>query len=325
MKKLLALALALIFCLPFAACGNDSSGSSDKITIGIAQVEEHLSLDTIRESFIEEMAALGYGEDKVEFIYKNAQADQNNLNSICQQFVGDDVDLIVAIATPTAQAAATATKEIPILFSAVTDPVLAKLVDSMDAPGGNVTGTSDYIACDKIFDLALQITPDVQTFGLIYNTSESNSLSVIEEAKAYLDEKGISYVESPVTNTSEVQQAMNSFVGKVDAVFAPIDNTVAKSMSVVTDVSRKNNLPVYVSADSMVSDGGLATIGIDYTVLGKETAAMAKEILEGADPAQVPVRVMSDVSTYINVETAQAIGVEIPQEILDSATLFGNQ
>ena len=323
MKKVLALVLALVFCLPMAACGKD--GSSDKITIGIAQVEEHLSLDTIRESFIQEMEALGYGEDKVEFVYKNAQADQNNLNSICKQFAGDDVDLIVAIATPTAQAAATATKNIPILFSAVTDPVFAKLVDSMDAPGGNVTGTSDYIACDKIFDLALQLTPDIKTFGLIYNTSESNSMSVIEEAKVYLDAKNIAYVEVPVTNASEVQQAMNSFVGKVDAVFSPIDNTVAKSMSVVTDISRKNNLPVYVSADSMVSDGGLATVGIDYTVLGKETAQMAKEILEGKNPAEMPVRVMSDVSTYINVETAQAIGLEIPQEILDNATLFGNE
>lgn len=285
-------------------------------SVGIVQIVNHPSLNTIRDAFMEEMsAALG---DMVEFDCKDAQNDMSNVNSICQKFVGDKKDLIVAIATPAAQAAAAATQEIPILYSAVTDPEAAKLTGI-----SNVTGTSDAIPVEQIFNLASTLTPEAKSFGLIYNTSEVNSVSVINEAKEYMNANGYTYTEATVTNTSEVLQSASSLVGKVDAIFTPIDNTIATAMPVLAGVGMNNKIPVYVGADSMVSDGGLATVGIDYSVLGVRTAQMGCEILGGKSPAEIPYEVMDDFSVIINKKTAKDIGIEIPQEIEEDAILFG--
>lgn len=289
--------------------------------IGIVQIMEHPSLNQIRESFLSELESLGYGADKVEIDYKNANSEQSNLTSICQTFAGDKKDLIVAIATPSAQAAAAAAPEIPLVFSAVTDPVSAGLVTDPEKPEGLITGTSDAIAVDQIFGLMEKLTPGVQTVGMIYNLGEDNSVSVINTAKAFCDANGIAYTEATVTNSSEVQQAALSLVGKCQAIFTPIDNTVASAMPVLSQVAIENKIPVYPGADSLVIDGGFATVGVDYILLGRQTAAMAVKVLEGTPISEIPVETLTDVSTIINKTTAEALGIEIPEDILANATV----
>lgn len=321
MKKIITLLLTVVLAastLFVTGCGEKSDAENKTFKVGIIQLVEHPSLDTIRESLIAGLEAEGFKEgENLEIDYQNGQNDMGTMKNIAQKFVGDEVDVIVAIATPAAQAALSETTDIPIVFAAITDPISAELVASNDKPGGNVTGTSDYIAVDKIMGLAEEITPDFRTIGALYNTGEANSVSVIEDLKAYAEEKGLKVITSTVTNTSEVQQAAQKLADKCDIVFSPIDNTIASSMQVATDVFNKSKTPFYVSADSMVKDGGLATYGIDYTVLGNETGKMIAEVLNGADTATMAVKTMSDLQVYVNQTTADALGLEIPQDIID--------
>lgn len=334
MKKILALVICMMVVLSsgilLAGCGSkeesaEKTGGSSLKKVGIVQIVEHPSLNSIRESLIKELAAKGYEDGKnISIDYQNAQGDQTNLKSICQKFANNKYDLIIAIATPSAQAAVGETKTIPVLFSACTDPLGAGLVADMNKPGGNVTGTSDAVSAEKIMGLAEKITPGIKTIGALYNSSETNSVSVINGLKKYAATKGITVVEATVTNSSEVQQAAQSLASKTDAIFSPIDNTVASAMPVVTQVVRAAKKPVYVGADSMVKDGGLATYGINYIVLGKETGDMAAEILAGKNPGEMPVKTMSEMNIYINKETADAIGVKIPDDIMkQAAQVFG--
>ena len=328
MKKLLVILLALAMTvMMFTGCAKESGTAEtdgDTYKIGIVQMMEHPSLNTIRESIIEGLTEEGFVDgENIEIIYQNGQNDMTTMQNIAQTFVGEEVDVIVAIATQAAQASLAETTDIPIVFAAITDPVGAGLVESLDAPGGNVTGTSDEISAADIMDLAQQITPGFKTIGALYNIGEDNSESVISDLKEYAAANGFEVVESTVTNTSEVQQAAQYLADKADVVFSPIDNTVASSMALAADVFNEAGIPFYVSADSMVADGGLATYGIDYTVLGKETAGMVAEVLRGADPASMAVRKMSEMSIYINTDTAEALGIEIPQDILDQNKLEG--
>ena len=325
MKKVTAILLVLaMVMMMLSGCGSKNAESGDEMfKVGIIQLMEHPSLDTIRESIIEGLEDEGYVEGKnLKIEYQNGQNDMSTMKNIAQTFVGDECDVIVAIATPAAQAALSETTEIPIVFAAITDPVGAGLVDSLDNPGGNVTGTSDEVSAEMIMNLAKDITPDFKTIGVLYNIGEDNSVSVVAQLKEYAGENGYKVIESTVTNTGEVQQAAQYLADKVDIVFSPIDNTVASSMAVATETFNNAGIPFYVSADSMVNDGGLATCGIDYTVLGRETAAMIADIQEGADPAAMAVRKMSEMSVYVNKETAKALNIEIPQAILDKAVLF---
>ena len=325
MKKVTAILLVLaMVMMMLSGCGSKNAESGDEMfKVGIIQLMEHPSLDTIRESIIEGLEDEGYVEgENLKIEYQNGQNDMSTMKNIAQTFVGDECDVIVAIATPAAQAALSETTEIPIVFAAITDPVGAGLVDSLDSPGGNVTGTSDEVSAEMIMKLAKDITPDFKTIGVLYNIGEDNSVSVVAQLKEYAGENGYKVIESTVTNTGEVQQAAQYLADKVDIVFSPIDNTVASSMAVATETFNNAGIPFYVSADSMVNDGGLATCGIDYTVLGRETAAMIADILEGADPAAIAVRKMSEMSVYVNKETAKALNIEIPQAILDKAVLF---
>lgn len=276
---------------------------------------EHPSLDEIREAFLAELKAQGYDDSKVVIDYQNGQGDMGTLNTIAQKFVGDGVDMIVAIATPAAQAAAAATDSTPIIFSAVTDPVDAGLVSDLEAPDRNLTGTSDAIPVDRIFALADELTPGIKTYGLLYNNGESNSVSVIRDVKVALNAAGIAFEEATVINSSEVTTAAQSLVGKVDAIFSPIDNTVAYAMPNLAQIAIEAKLPVYVAADSMVNDGGLATVGVNYTQLGKQTAQMAAEVLSGKPVSEVPVQVLSEYATVVNPDTAAAIGVDVSKYV----------
>ena len=311
MKKLLALALTMVIGLSILT---GCSEKDDTITVGIVQIVEHTSLDMIRESLVAQLEAKGYADGQnIKIDYQNAQGDQSNLNSICKKFVGDNVDVIVAIATPSAQAAAAATSDIPIVFSAVTDPVAAKLVSSLEKPEGNITGTSDAIPVDQVFELSKELTPEVKTFGFLYTASEVNSQSVIEKAKSIASEYGFDYEEVTITNTSELQQAAYSLANKVDAIYTPIDNGIASAMTLLSEVGRKLKLPVYVGADSMVMDGAYATVGINYEDLGKQTADMVVEVLNGKPVGEIPVATLSQFQKVINKTTAEKIGA--PAEI----------
>ncbi|MEG1448842.1 MAG: ABC transporter substrate-binding protein [Oscillospiraceae bacterium] len=321
MKKFISLVLALTMAVAVSGCGSKGeetpqteNTNEDAIQIGIVQIVQHPSLDTIRTSIVERLEETL--EVPFEIDYKNANNDQSNLNSITQKFVGDEKDLIIAIATPSAQSAMAQTSDIPIVFSAVTSPEAAGI------EGDNITGTSDRIPVEEIFTLAKQLTPNMKKVGFVYNSGEANSLAVIEEAKAYLTSQGIEFDEATITNTSELQQTAQSLAEKCDALFSPIDNTVASAMAVLADIAIEMKKPIYVGADSMVADGGLATVGIDYTVLGKETADIAVEVINGKSPSEIPYRVLEDFAVVINKETAEKIGVTVSQELLDKATLI---
>ncbi len=292
-----------------------SASSGETLKIGLVQMMEHPSLDEIREAFLAELKAQGYDDSKVVIDYQNGQGDMGTLNTIAQKFVGDGVDMIVAIATPAAQAAAAAADSTPIIFSAVTDPVDAGLVSDLEAPDRNLTGTSDAIPVDRIFALADELTPGIKTYGLLYNNGESNSVSVIRDVKVALNAAGIAFEEATVINSSEVTTAAQSLVGKVDAIFSPIDNTVAYAMPNLAQIAIEAKLPVYVAADSMVNDGGLATVGVNYTQLGKQTAQMAAEVLSGKPVSEVPVQVLSEYATVVNPDTAAAIGVDVSKYV----------
>lgn len=328
MKKAIAVVLTILLAAAaLTGCGDGAQGTDqagDSFKLGILQLTEHPSLNTIRESIVAGLEEEGYTEgDNLVIDYKNGQNDMTNMKTIAQTFVSGGCDLIVAIATPAAQAVLSETTEIPIIFAAVTDPVDAGLVNDLNAPGGNVSGTSDEVSPEAVMELAKEITPGFKTIGALYSAGEDNSDSVIKGLLDYADKNGYAVVESTVTNTGEVQQAAQYLADKADIIYSPIDNTVASAMAVATEIFNNAGVPFYVSADSMVADGGLATYGIDYTVLGRETAKMAAQVLAGADTAAMPVVKMSDMQVYINNSTAAALGIQIPQSVADRASVLG--
>lgn len=327
-KKILSLVTAVTMsAITFSACAPKNS-NPDMKKIGVIQISQHPSLNTIRDSFAEEMKALGYVDGQnCEIEFQDAQNDQSIANSIVQSFAADKKDVVVAIATPTAQAAANISDTIPVVFSAVTDPVDAKLVSSIENTEGNITGVSDAIPIEKILNFALKMTPDVKTLGYIYNSGEQNSISCKEKVMAFCEANNLKFEEAAVTNTSEVQQAAQVLSGKCDFMFTPIDNTIAVAMDVLSAETISVGVPLYVGADSMVKDGGFATIGIEYTDLGKETARMADAILKGEKtPSQIPVKIFNeDLYQYINEDTANALGITIPEDVkADERTVIFN-
>jgi len=310
MKKLFGLILLCIMGMAFAACGSDRNDSDYRFTVGIIQMMDHPSLNEIREAFLDEMERLGFTD--VDFDVRiGPGADMTALTSIAQIFVGNEVDLIMSITTPATQAAANATSDIPIVFGAVSDPVAAGLVASLDQPDRNITGTSDNLPVESVFELARMLAPEARTFGFVYNLGEDNSVAIINRVKAYFAAHGLNYYEAPVTGTADVQQAALSLIGRVDAFFTPTDNTVAAAMPVFAQVAIEAGLPIFTGADSMVADGGLATVGVNYTVLGIETARIAASVLEGTPISDIPVVVMSEFTPTVNRETAEAIGLDI--------------
>ncbi len=324
MKKLLTLLLVLIMGLgTLSGCSSESETAKQEVfKIGIVQPMDHPSLNQIRETIISELNAQGM-EDKVEVIFKNANGDMSLLPSIMQDLLNDNVDMLVPIATPTAQAALASTQTVPIVFSAVSNPVEAGLVTSFEETTGNITGVSNSIAIEDIFELAGTLTPEAKVFGFVYNSSEINSTTGIERAKAYCDKNNIEYKEATITGTADLQQAAASLVDQVDAYFTPNDNTVASAMATYVQVATDAKLPIYAGADSMVKDGALATVGIDYTVLGKQTAAMIIRIFDGQTIEENHVEQIAEYANMININTANTLGITIPEELKDKFVILG--
>ena len=285
--------------------------------IGVIQLVEHKSLDIIYNSFKDELKNLGYIDgENVKITFQNAQGDMSNITSIVQVFEGDKKNVVVGIATPVAQGAMSLTKSTPVVFSAVTDPIGAGILTDMNAPDKGMTGTSDAVQIDKIMDLALQISPDVKKVGFIYNPGEDNSVTNLGLLENYVKEKNLELETVSISTSADLQTAAATLFEKVDMIFVSNDNTVAEAMPILTSEAIKAKKPIYVGADSMVMDGGLATVGIDYTDLGKETAKMVDEIIKGKSVEEIPVKVFKDdLFIYVNTDTAAALGIEIPESI----------
>lgn len=321
MKKTGKLLMAAVVALG-ALSGCTSAQGDDIKKVSVVQIVSHSSLDTIRDSFSDEMEQLGYTEGEIELEYYDAGNDTSTLDSILSTASGDGSDVIVAIATPTAQSAARYAEEIPIVFAAVSDPIGAGLTSLLEEPDKNITGTMDDIQVDQILEAALEIDPDMQRLGVIYNASEANSVTNIEKAKTFCEENGIELQEVTVTSTNDVQQAVTTLAGSCDAIFSPNDNTVASAMSAAAQAAVEAGIPYYVGADSMVSDGGFLTVGIDYEELGRETARMVDQVLQGTDVADIPiVQFKTDLSIYVNDSTMEALGRTLPASIADSERL----
>lgn len=313
MKNMKKLTAALLCAGLLTGCGNEAAAPSENTdqsyTIGLAQLVDHTSLNTIRDAIIDEFEVLGYKDgDNITIDYQNAANQISNLDTIMASYASEGADAIIAIATPTAQAAQNYSEDIPVIFSAVSDPVNAGLVVTMEEPGGNLTGTSDEVQVDQIIDLMLKLTPDVKTVGVFYNAGEANSVSNIKRFKEYAESKGLTVIEKTGTDLTTMQQAATVLCQDADAIFSPNDNTVASGMAALSQIAIDAGVPYYVGADSMVKDGGFATCGIDYEELGRETARMTLEILEGKNPGELPVKVFKDdLNVYINQKTMDAL------------------
>lgn len=319
MKKILLTVSTIILCITvLTGCNKDE----EKIKIGVAQIVEHASLNTIRDSFKQQMKELGYDEDKAIIEYKDAGGDQSLLNSIMQTYSGNKMDVIVAIATPTAQAASVYRKDIPIVFSAVSYPIQAGLLNDMDHPDKNITGTCDEIQVDQILSLALELNPNIKTIGFIYNASEANSVENLKKAQEFVKDKNIELIVSSVVNSSEVKQTAELLANKSDVIFTPNDNMIASAMPSLAKACLDKKVPLYTGADSMVKDGGFASIGIDYEELGKETANMVDEIIKGKDVKDIPVKQFkTDLNIYINKDVQKKLGIKLSDRVLNSDRL----
>lgn len=322
MRKLLAWGMMLVLLLTVATgCGGSSSsdGQQDtekKVKLGIIQVAEHPALDAARQGFLDTLEENGYVEGKNLIVdYGNAQGDQTALKTIAKKLVTGNCDLILAIATDSAQAVAAETTKIPILITAVTDPVAAKLVQSNEKPGTNVTGTNDMNPVKEQVELLQKLAPQTKRIGVIYNAGEVNSVVQVDMVKDTASKAGLKVVEATVSNTSEVMQAAQSLVGRADAFYIPTDNTVSSSVESIIKVAEANAIPVVVGEAAMVDRGALATIGIDYYKLGKQTAEMALRVLKGEKPQEMPVEGQKDMDLVLNMKAAKAMKVTIPEDI----------
>lgn len=285
----------------------------DVFRIGISQFITHQSLDATREGFVDELAKQGYVEGKnIEIDLQNAQGEQRNLKTISQQ-LAESSNVVLAIATPSAQSLANTTQTTPVIFSAVTDPVSAKLVESREHPGGNVTGTSDQSsdAISTQINLIKKVLPKAKTIGILYTQSEPNSVVQKDEAKRLLEEKGFTVVEKTILDSNNVKAAAESLMTEVEMVFVPTDNIISSTMETVKQVSIKHKVPVFGGSTEMVAVGGLYNYGTNYKELGRQTARMLVRVLKGEKPENIAVELPEKLELHTNQEMADALGIDI--------------
>ena len=285
----------------------------DVFRIGISQFITHQSLDATREGFVDELAKQGYVEgENIEIDLQNAQGEQRNLKTISQQ-LAESSDVVLAIATPSAQSLANTTQTTPVIFSAVTDPVSAKLVESREHPGGNVTGTSDQSsdAISTQINLIKKVLPKAKTIGILYTQSEPNSVVQKDEAKRLLEEKGFTVVEKTILDSNNVKAAAESLMAEVDMVFVPTDNIISSTMETVKQVSIKHKVPVFGGSTEMIAVGGLYNYGTNYEELGRQTARMLIRVLKGEKPENIAVELPEKLEFHTNQEMADALGIDI--------------
>ena len=306
----------------------DGEAADGEYVVGIGQFAVHGSLDHCREGFIQGLAEEGIEEGKnLTILYENANSDGATSSQIVSNFLAQDVDLICAIATPIAQSAYSAARkeELPVVYTAVTDPVAAELANADGTPVGEITGTSDKLPVKEQLAMIREVLPDAKTIGIMYSTSEVNSLSTLEEYKAAAPEYGFEIVESGVSTTSDVPLAADQLAGKVDCINNLTDNTVVSALQVVLDAANKAGIPVFGSEIEQVKAGCLASVGLDYIELGKQTGRMAAAILKGEEKAgEMNFEVIEGGSFYGNSAVAANLGITLPEDLVaNAAQMFG--
>jgi len=328
-KKITALLSTILVGAVLVGCGqkttNDSAqpkttSNSEMKNIGVIQLVQHDALDASNKGFVDALKEKGYEEGKnITIEQQNAQGEQTNAQTICSQFVDAKKDMIFAIATPAAQAAYNSSKEIPIVFTAVTDPVAAEIAKDWKSSGTNVTGTSDKVPVEDQIKLLKQLLPEAKTVGVIYNTSETNSVIQVDELKAAAEKEGLQIKEIGVTNVNEINQNLASALSEIDVLYTPTDNTVASGYALVGNLCVGAGVPIIGAEEAVVDKGGLASIGIDYYKLGKEAGYKAAEILDGKSPSDIEITTLSEMAFTINTDVADKLGIKIPDDILNNA------
>ncbi|ANS84971.1 hypothetical protein VSVS12_01204 [Vibrio scophthalmi] len=290
-------------------------------TVAVSQIVEHPALDATREGLIDGLKARGYEQGKnLEFDYKTAQGNPAIAVQIARQFVGERPDVLVGIATPTAQALVAATRDIPVVFTAVTDPVGAKLVNQLEQPGKNVTGLSDLSPVAQHVELIKELLPDVKTIGVVYNPGEANAVALVNLLKESAQQHGLEIVEATALKSADVQSATQVIAAKSDVIYAATDNTVASAFEGMIVAANQSKTPVLGGATSYVEKGAIAALGFDYYQVGVQTAAYVADILEGKAPGTLDVKVAKGSDLVVNTQVAQDLGIDIPQSVLDRAT-----
>ena len=305
----------------------DSSAAESDYTIGISQFAEHGSLDNCREGFLEGLKSAGIEEGvNLTVEYQNSQADTGTASTIADNFVSKNVDLICAIATPSAMSAYNSCldSEIPVVYTAVSDPVGAGLADEEGNSVGNITGTSDKLPVEEQLKMIRDLMPDAKKIGILYTTSEANSLSTIETYKELADDYGFEIVESGINTLADVDMAAADLAAKVDCISNLTDNTVVQGLQTVLAKASAAGIPVFGSEVEQVKNGCLAAEGIDYVALGKQTGAMAAKVLKGeAEASDMPYEACEGANLYINTEVASDLGITFPENYeADAAEVF---
>ncbi|MBW3196098.1 ABC transporter substrate-binding protein [Marinobacter nauticus] len=294
--------------------------ADDPRVVAITQIVEHPALDAVHEGVKDELAERGYREgENLRLMHESAQGNSAIASQIARKFVGENPDVIVAIATPSAQTVAAAARNVPVVFSAVTDPVAAKLVQSWEAPGANITGVSDMLPIEKHLDMLQRAMPDAKRIGTVYNPGEANAAALIELLEERLQARGLELVKGAATKTSEVLGAARSLVGKADAIYLTTDNTVISAAEAVVSVGERAKIPVFAADTATVERGAVAALGFNYYNHGRQTGAMVARVLEGAGTADMPVETMEELDLYVNPEAAERMGVTLPEDLIQEA------
>jgi putative ABC transport system substrate-binding protein len=292
----------------------------DKQSVAVTAIVEHPALDAARDGIRDELEAEGWViGGNLDFSYESAQGNPATAAQIARQLVGEAPDVIVPISTPSAQAVVAATKDIPVVFTAVTDPLGAKLVASLEEPGGNVTGMSDLSPIALHLDLIKEIMPDATRLGVIYNPGEANSVTLLELLKLEAPVRDLELVEAAAPRSSDVLAAAQSLVGKVDAIYVPTDNTVVTALEAIIRVGTENQLPVFAGDTDSVPRGAIAALGFNYYDLGRQTGKIVARVLAGEAPGAIPVQGIEITELFVNPAAANAMGIELPQAVIERA------
>ena len=299
--------------------------AEDTRVVAITQIVEHPALDAAHQGVVDELAERGYrvGEN-LRVMHESAQGNSAIASQIARKFVGESPDVIVAIATPSAQTVAAAARDIPVIFSAVTDPVAAKLVKSWEAPGANITGVSDMLPIEKHLDLLQRMLPDAKRIGTVYNPGEANAAALVELLEERLAARGLELVKGAATKTSEVLGAARSLIGKADAIYLTTDNTVISAAEAVISVGERAKIPVFAADTATVERGAVAALGFNYYNHGRQTGAMVARVLEGATTADMPVEIMEELDLYVNPEAGERMGITLSEVLIQEAVKVVN-
>ncbi|MET3856519.1 ABC transporter substrate-binding protein [Rhizobium sp. OAE497] len=308
---LLAVAATLALTLPAKAAD---------VTVAVTAIVEHPALDAVRKGVQDTLAAAGYKEgENLKFLFESAQGNPATAAQIARQFAGEDPSVIVPISTPSAQAVVSATRDIPVVFTAVSDPLGAQLVKNMDKPGGNVTGLSDMSPVAEHIALIKEILPNVKSIGYLYNSGEANSVSLLAVLKTEAEKAGLTVVESAATKSAEVQGAARALVGRADVIYVPTDNTIISALEGAVAVAEEAKLPLFTADTDSVNRGSIAALGFNYYDVGKQTGDIVVRILKGEDPGDIAVKVAAGSDLVVNKKAAEKMGVTLPESVLKRA------